>query len=322
MDASKTFKVRVSKKERLTPEIALFELRSNDGSELPAFEAGAHIDVVTPSGKTRQYSLCSDPQQSYRYEIAVLKEMSGRGGSQSMHEEVHAGDELNISAPRNQFALSQDAHRSLLLAGGIGITPLLCMAQALSRTTQDFALHYCARTAGKTAFVDRIHSSAFSDKVHFHFDDGVAEQRLDLESLLAAPQPGMHLYVCGPQGFMDAVLNTARKQGWPEKQLHYEFFKAEPISTMASETFEVVLASSGQVIKVDAGQTVITALAAHGISVMTSCEQGVCGTCITRVLEGVPDHHDMYFKPEEKACNDQFLLCCSRAKSPRLVLDL
>jgi vanillate O-demethylase ferredoxin subunit len=322
MDAGKTFKVRVSKKELLTPEIALFELSSEDGSPLPAFEAGAHVDVGTPSGKTRQYSLCGNPHQAQRYEIAVLKETAGRGGSQSMHEGVQAGDELSISAPRNQFALTLGAQRSLLLAGGIGITPLLSMAQTLSQTNQEFSLHYCARAAARAAFVDRIESSDFADKVHFHFDDGLAEQKLDMLALLALPQPGIHLYVCGPQGFMDAVLTTARKQGWPEDQLHYEFFKAEPVSTAVANSFEVVLASSGQVIRVDAGQTVIAALAANGVSVMTSCEQGVCGTCVTRVLEGEPDHLDMYFTPEEKAINDQFLPCCSRAKSSRLVLDL
>lgn len=322
MDAGKTLKVRVSKKELLTPEIALFALSSADGTALPAFEAGAHIEVGTPSGKTRQYSLCGNPKQAQHYEIAVLKETAGRGGSQSMHEGLQASDDLIISAPRNQFALASGARRSLLLAGGIGITPILSMAQTLSQTDQDFALHYCTRTPARTAFMDRLQASAYADKVHLHFDDGAAEQRLDMGTLLAAPQPGMHLYVCGPQGFMDAVLTTAGKQDWPEDQLHYEFFKADPVGTTAADSFEVVLASSGQVIKVDAGQTVIAALSAQGVLVMISCEQGVCGTCVTRVLQGEPDHRDMYFTPEEKASNDQFLPCCSRAKSPRLVLDL
>lgn len=322
MDAVKTFKVRVLNKVLLTSEIAFFELISTDGSTLPTFEAGAHVDVKTPSGKTRQYSLCGNPQQVQRYEIAVLNETTGRGGSQSMHSAIQVGDELTISAPRNQFALTPDARRSLLFAGGIGITPILSMAQTLSQHRQDFALHYCNRTLARTAFVDRIRASAFADKVYFHFDDGAAEQRLDMGALLAASQPGVHLYVCGPQGFMDAVLTTARKQGWPEEQLHCEFFKAESHSKTPAESFEVVLASSGQVIKVDAGQTVIAALAAQGVSVMTSCEQGVCGTCVTRVLEGEPDHRDLYLTTEEQACNDQFLPCCSRAKSPRLVLDL
>ena len=163
---------------------------------------------------------------------------------------------------------------------------------------------------------------SFASHVRFHFDDGGAEQKLDLAALLGTPVAGTHLYVCGPKGFMDAVLSTARAKGWPEAQLHYEFFSAESAKLETDDSFEVTLASSGKVVKVAKNQTVVQALAAAGVEVLTSCEQGVCGTCLTRVISGKPDHRDMYLTPEEQAANEQFLPCCSRAKSAMLVLDL
>ncbi len=323
MDAVQALAVQVRSKSLLTPDIALFELVDPEGRPLPAFEAGAHIDVTTPAGKIRQYSLCGRPGTSDRYEIAVLREAAGRGGSRAMHEQVRPGDRLTISPPRNHFPLAPQAQRSLLLAGGIGITPLLAMAHVLAADGRPFDLHYCARTAGHAAFAGTLRAAAFADRVHCHFDDGPPAQRLDLDRRLAAPAPGLHLYVCGPQGFMDAVLASARRQGWDESRLHYEFFKAPEAAPAAADApFEVVVASTGQAFRVAPGQTVVTALAAHGLAIPTSCEQGVCGTCLTGIVEGVPEHRDLYLTDEEKACNDQFLPCCSRARSPRLVLAL
>jgi vanillate O-demethylase ferredoxin subunit len=278
--------------------------------------------VVLPNGLTRQYSLCNDPKESHRYLIGVLRDPASRGGSQAMHEGVQEGQLLQISAPKNHFPLAHDAQRSLLLAGGIGVTPILCMAERLAITGADFAMHYGTRSRERTAFYGRITSSSYADKVQFHFDDGAAEQKLDIAGTLATPQSGVHLYVCGPKGFMDAVLNTARLQGWPESQLHYEFFAAEVVKLDTDAGFEVKLASSGRVITVLKEQTVVQALSAAGVEIQTSCEQGVCGTCLTRVLEGVPKHMDLYLTPEEQAANDQFLPCCSRAQTPLLVLDL
>lgn len=315
-------RVRVARKLSAALDITLFELVRADGTALPAFSAGSHIDVSVPGGLTRQYSLCNAPGESHRYEIAVLKDRNGRGGSLAMHEGVRAGDELSISAPRNHFQLAPGDQESVLLAGGIGITPLLCMAQELASQGRPFVLHYCTRSMERTAFRERIVRSPFADRVQFHFDDGPAVQVLDLNALLASPRPGIHLYTCGPQGFMDAVLSTARRSGWAQEQLHYEFFKADPKPAQDDAGFEVLLASSGRVIRVEPDQTVIAALAAQGVQVPASCEQGVCGTCITRVLDGEPDHRDLYLTPQEQAHNDQFLPCCSRAKSARLVLDL
>jgi vanillate monooxygenase ferredoxin subunit len=314
--------VRVARKTTEALDICAFELVHPDGKPLPSFSAGSHVDVVLPGGLTRQYSLCNDPQDTHRYLIAVLKDLSGRGGSRAMHEMVMEGDLLNISLPKNHFALAHEAKRSVLLAGGIGVTPILCMAERLNISGEPFVMHYCTRSEARTAFLDRIRSASFASNVRFHFDDGEAKQKLDLASLLSNPEAGTHVYVCGPKGFMDAALTTARGAGWPESQLHYEFFGAGPVSHAEDDAFEVKLASSGKVVKVPQGVTIVQALAEIGVEVSVSCEQGVCGTCLTRVLEGVPDHRDMYLSPDEQAANDQFTPCCSRARSARLVLDL
>jgi vanillate O-demethylase ferredoxin subunit len=317
-----TYIVRVAAKTVEATDICTFELVSADNTPLPAFSAGSHVDVHVPGGITRQYSLCNDPAESHRYLIGVLKDPATRGGSKAMHETVNERDVIQISAPKNHFPLAHEAKRSVLLAGGIGITPILCMAERLAIAGSDFEMHYCTRSEDRTAFKGRIRQSAFAPKVHFHFDDRDAQQKLDIAALLATPQPGTHLYVCGPKGFMDAVLNTARAKGWPESQLHYEFFSAEVVKSDADGSFEVKLSSSGKVVVVPKDKTVVEALAAAGVEVQTSCEQGVCGTCLTRVLEGEPDHRDMYLTPGEHACNDQFTPCCSRAKTRVLVLDL
>jgi vanillate O-demethylase ferredoxin subunit len=322
MNASPLLTVRVARKAEEALGIRSFELVSTDGAALPSFAAGSHVDVQLPGGLTRSYSLCNDPTETHRYLLAVLRDPASRGGSQAMHERVNEGDLLQISAPKNHFALAHDARRSLLLAGGIGITPILCMAERLALTGAGFELHYCTRERARTAFLDRISSSAYAAQVRFHFDDGPAAQRLDIEGLLATPQAGTHLYVCGPKGFMDAVLGQARRSGWPEAQLHFEFFSADVKPQVGDAAFQVRLASSGRVIDVPAKLSVVQALAEAGVVVQTSCEQGVCGTCLTRVLAGEPEHRDLYLTPEEQAANDQFTPCCSRARSALLVLDL
>ncbi len=322
MQMADTLAVRVRRKERITEDVALFELVAADGDRMPAFAAGAHIDVHIPGGAIRQYSLCNAPGDSSHYEIAVLREEFGRGGSLAMHADVRGGDQLIISRPRNMFPLSGDAERSLLIAGGIGITPLLSMAEHLETSRQPFDLHYCSRSRARTAFADALASSRYGGRVHFHFDDGPPEQRLRLGELLAQPPTGLHLYCCGPKGFMDAVLGTARSCGWTEAQLHHEVFNARSTGPAADEAFEIQLASSGRIIPVGARQTALAALEAHGICIPRSCEQGVCGTCLTAVVDGIPDHRDVYLTTEEQAANRQFLPCCSRAKTFRIVIDL
>ena len=323
MSAPATFEVRVARKAVEALDIQSFELVDVNGTALPAFTAGAHIDVFLPNGLIRPYSLCNPPSETQRYLIGVLRDPASRGGSQAMHDLVNEGDVLTIGAPKNHFPLVPSAQRSLLLAGGIGITPILCMAESLAAQGAGFEMHYCARERERTAFFDRISASAFAPSVQFHFDAGAPGQKLDMPALLAKPEAGCHLYVCGPKGFINAVLDQAKAAGWPAEQLHCEFFAGEEVKPQAGDgSFEVKLASSGRVVKVAAETTVVAALEAAGVPVMVSCEQGVCGTCLTRVLEGEVDHRDQYLTPEEQAANDQFLPCCSRAKSPLLVLDL
>src|SRR5258706_4822609 len=318
-----TLKVRVAHKAVEAIDICSCELVDIDGLPLPPFSAGSHIDVHLPDGITRQYSLCNDSGESHRYLIGVLRDPASRGGSKAMHDAVNVGDVLQISTPKNHFALSHDATRSLLLAGGIGVTPILCMAERLRFARAAFEMAYCTRSAERTAFRHRIAASGFASRVRFHHDDRPAEQKLDPARLLARPEPGTHLYVCGPKGFMDAVLSTARESGWPEWQLAYEFFSAPPgVASAEDRGFKVKLASSGRVVLVPPDRTVVDALSAAGIEIPTACGQGICGTCLTRVIDGEPDHKDLYLSPQEQAGNDQFLPCCSRSKSAMLVLDL
>jgi len=314
--------VRVVRKATEALDISTFELVNVDDRSLPAFSAGSHIDVHLPNGLTRQYSLCNDPGEGHRYLIGVLRDAASRGGSQAMHEQVKEGDVLHVSAPKNHFPLAHEATHSVLVAGGIGVTPILCMAERLAVTGASFEMHYCTRSPERTAFRNRIAASAFSSRVHFHFDDGPESQKLQLNRLLTPMRPGVHLYVCGPKGFMDWLLEAARVAGWPAQRLHYEFFGAQIIKSEDDASFEVKLASTGKIVVVPKDKTVVQALAAVGVEIATSCEQGVCGTCLTRILEGEPDHKDAYLTPEEQAANDQFTPCCSRANSPLLVLDL
>ncbi|WP_322044963.1 PDR/VanB family oxidoreductase [Paraburkholderia sp. J67] len=317
-----TLNVTVARKWNEAQDIYGFELVNADGTSLPAFSAGAHIDVHLPGGLIRQYSLCNDPASTQRYHIAVLRDENGRGGSRAIHDRVEQGDALKISAPRNHFPLAHGAPHHLLIAGGIGITPILCMAERLFRADEAFNLHYCARSRARTAFVSRIAASPFGERAAFHFDDEAQAQRFDIAATLANAPTGSHLYVCGPRGFMDAVLAEARRQQWDETRLHYEFFGAVVEQSATDAAFQVRIASSGATLDVPAGRTVIEVLAANGVEVLTSCEQGVCGTCLTRVIEGQPDHRDAYLTDEEKAACDQFLPCCSRSRTPLLVLDL
>jgi len=303
-------------------EIFSFELARSDMGGLPPFEAGAHIDVHLPNGIVRQYSLCNPPGPTGRYLIGVLKDPSTRGGSIALHDQVRVGDRLQISPPRNLFPLAENAARSLLFAGGIGITPMLCMAESLSAAKADFELHYVAHSRRRMAFLERIQSSAFAQQARLYFGSAELRQKLETDQLLAEPEPGTHIYVCGPGRFIDYVLESAKANGWPSQQLHREYFSA-PVSDQASDaSFEVEIKSTGAVIPIPADKSVLQALEEAGIYIPVACEEGVCGTCLTRILEGEPEHRDVFMSEAEHALNNQFTPCCSRARSSRLLLDL
>ena len=313
----------VVQKTREAEGIFSFELAASNGAPLPEFEPGAHIDVEPRAGLRRQYSLCAASTQSGRYQIAVLLEPASRGGSAAMHE-LRAGDRLRIGTPRNLFPLVPHAGRHLLIAGGIGITPLLAMAEHLARDNQPYALHYCARSLSRMAFSERIENGPVKNNARLYFDDGIAGQKMDLDRDLGGPESGTHIYVCGPGGFMEWVLSGARVRGWPEDQLHREYFAAGPAVTEQKRNvaFEVQIGDNGPIYCVPADKSVVDALAAHGLNIPVSCEQGVCGTCLTRILDGEPDHRDTFLMQAERALNDRFTPCCSRAQSKRLVLDM
>lgn len=314
--------VKVITKTMLAEGIAGYELAPQSGDQLPAFEAGAHIDVHVPGGLVRQYSLYDLPAERSRYRIGVLRDPESRGGSTTLVDDVQEGDTLAISAPRNHFPLHSGPANSVLFAGGIGITPILCMAQQLAREGQPFQMHYCGRTRSRMALVDRLQAESFRDRVRTYADDEAPDWQLDARAAIGAPAADKHLYVCGPTGFMNYILETARGLGWHEDHLHREYFAAAPIDHASDGPFELEIKSSGKVIPVAAEQSAARALLDAGFDVSLSCEQGVCGTCMTKVLSGVPDHRDLYLTDDEHARNDCFTPCCSRARTRRLVLDL
>jgi len=310
----------VRKRQQQGEGVVVLELIDPTGALLPVFEAGAHIDVHLQSGLVRQYSLCGNPAERSVYRLGVLKDPASRGGSLAVHEQLHEGQMLGASFPRNLFPLSVGASRSILFGGGIGITPMVAMAYALQAAHSPFELHYCASSRTRSAFLDELKTADFSDYVHTHFSDEEQQQKLDLPAVLGQPQDGVHLYVCGPAGFMDWIITNALEAGYPESQVHREYFQMEVDSSGAG--FEVVASRSGKTVLVEQGQTIVEALATVGIRIEVSCEQGVCGTCLCDVLEGEPDHRDVYLTDDERAANDQILVCCSRAKSKKLVLDV
>ena len=323
--SSALLEVKVERRHEEADGICSFELVSTDGAPLPVFSAGAHIDVHVGEGLVRQYSLCNPPWERHRYVIGVLRDPASRGGSQAMHDGVRSGATLRISEPKNHFPL-RAAPFSLLLAGGIGVTPILAMAEALAQQGADFQMHYCARSSERAAFRDRIAAAPYAPRVQFHYDSGDAAQKLDLPALLAGLDRASHIYLCGPAGFIDHVKAVAKAHGWPQEQVHLEYFgaaaPAEGQGAGGELAFEVRLASSGKTYSIPPGSSVLRVLSDAGVFIPASCEQGVCGTCLTRVLEGVPDHRDLYLDEAEQAANDCFTPCCSRSKTNTLLLDL
>jgi len=316
-----TLQLTVIKKTEEATDIFSFEFACPLGVDLPPFEAGAHIDVHVAPGLVRQYSLCNDPAERHRYVIAVLCDAESRGGSTTLHRELQEGDMVTVGEPRNHFPLVAAA-RTLLIGGGIGITPLLSMAEWLNHGEHAYQMHYCARSPAAAAFRARLAAPAFDGRAHFHFDDGLPAQKLALPALVAEPDPALHLYVCGPPGFIDYVVDCARDHGWQPANIHREYFSNQDIDTAGDGSFDIQIASTGAMLTVAADESASTALLRNGYVIPISCEQGVCGSCLTGVLAGEPDHRDLCLSDDERACNDQFTPCCSRAKGKLLVLDL
>ncbi|HEV2188809.1 MAG TPA: PDR/VanB family oxidoreductase [Stellaceae bacterium] len=305
----------------LAEDVLGFELVDPNERDLPRFTAGAHVAVRVAPGLLRDYSLWNDPAERRRYCIAVLKDRDGHG-SNRLHAEARAGDLIEVSWPRNFFPLAEGAERHWLIAGGIGITPIMAMIAELKRRRADFHLHYCSRAPERTVFREELSLLAAIGKATFHYDGGDPSKGLDVVSLLKEPPPGTHLYYCGPAGLMDAVARATIH--WPPRTVHSEYFKgpAAAIPEMVGEDlpFRVRLAKRGGEYEVRADESIATALRRQGVKVDTSCELGYCGTCLTRYLGGEPDFRDQILNPADRK---KFILtCCTRAKSEVLEIDL
>lgn len=298
-----------------------FELVHPDGDELPLVQAGAHVDVHLPGGVIRSYSLAGNPQDRSCWTLGVLREPNGRGGSQTMHESVRVGSPLTVGWPRNVFTLVDAASHTVLLAGGIGITPLISMAHVLASRGDSFELHYCTKTVKHAAFLNELIEIVPAGHLHLHHDGGDASKSFDIAGLLANPEAGRHVYFCGPTGFMAACEKAT--QHWSEGTVHSEHFKPHerPASAdVPAGSFEVKLARSGGSVLVAPEQTIVRALELVGHKIPTSCLSGLCGTCKVDYLEGEVDHQDYILSDEEKKyC---ITVCVSRAKGSFLVLDI
>lgn len=307
--------MRVAARRELTSDIAEFTLEPVAAGSLPPFTPGAHVTVKTPSGAMRRYSLMGDGESPETYRIAVKREPDSRGGSASMHDQATEGATLLVEPPENDFELV-DAPEYLLIAGGIGITPIYAMAEALDRQGKPFRLIYLTRSAGETAYADELRA-AFGDRLTLHHDEGREENFYDFWDDFETPTRA-HVYCCGPAPLMEEV--EAVSGHWPEGAIHFEDFKPVEVVRADDQPFEVELARSGRTITVPGDRSILEALRDAGIETVSSCESGTCGTCRTGLVEGDVDHRDMVLTEDERAQN--IMICVSRAREGRLVLDL
>jgi ferredoxin-NADP reductase len=313
--------LKVDRMAAVTPRIKSVELTAAGGGPLPAFTAGAHIDVALGNGETRSYSLLNDAAETQRYVIAVLRETDSRGGSTFVHDQLREGDVLESSDPMNNFPLNEAGERHILIAGGIGITPLMSMSRRLATRGAEFTLHYCARSRAEAAFIDEI-EAALGARLVSHFDGGDIARGLDVTALLKARPAAAHVYVCGPPGLIRAVREATSH--WPKGTVHYELFRgseADIAPRTSDQPFDVVLKRAGKTLHVPADRSILAALADAGIKIKTLCKEGVCGTCRVGLVSGRADHRDEVLTDEERERNIQ--VCVSRAlPGETLVLDL
>ena len=303
-----------------TPEISVYELAAPDGTALPNVTAGSHIMCHLDNRQIRQYSLIDAGGGALSYHIAVLKDPESRGGSRFIHETINTGDTMVVSGPKNDFSLVLGAEKSVLVGGGIGITPMLSMARTLHAEGEAFELHYCAKSPGTAAFISTLNACGFADKVHFHFSQTDEPDRLDVKRLLAAIEPGKHVFCCGPEALMDAV--QAATTHWPRGSVHFERFKAGATEAQEDRPFDLYLAKSDKCFHVPAEKTAIDVLTENHYDIDMVCGEGVCGDCLVGVVDGDIEHRDQVLTEDEKSDNDVMTVCCSRAKSEKLTLDL
>ncbi|MDM0025193.1 PDR/VanB family oxidoreductase [Variovorax saccharolyticus] len=296
-----------------------FDLRCPRGGDLPAFQPGAHIDLHLPGALQRSYSLLNDCRERHRYVIAVKRERASRGGSAWLHEGARAGALIEVSAPANHFVLDEGAHHSIFVAGGIGITPLWAMIQRLEVIGNPWTLHYRASARVGAALVDELTRPRFLGRVHLSFADEAGAARLDIAQAVARAPHGAHFYCCGPVGMLEAFESACA--GISPDRVHLEYFAAKEAPATAGG-FTVHLARTGRSVRVPPGKTILESLAGSGLSLPSSCQQGVCGICETRVLSGQPDHRDIVLSESEKAAGRTLMICCSGSKGPDLTLDI
>ena len=317
-DASDTLELEIAAADFVADGVRRFELRHPAGDDLPAFGAGAHVPVVAPGGLVRRYSLANDPSERGRYEIAVKRDAAGRGGSIAMVDTVAVGDRLAVGRPRNEFALAPRASAFLFIAGGIGITPILSMVRHLAATGgRGFRLVYLTRDRAGTPFAEVLDAPALAPHVTVHHDHGDPARAFDLWPLLEKPTRA-HVYCCGPRGLMDAVRDMSGH--WPSGTVHFESFGVDAATRARDVAFDVTLARSGRALHVPADRTILEVLRAAGVSVRSSCEAGSCGSCRTGLVAGDVEHRDFVLGEAERA--SAIMVCCSRARSGGLVLDL
>ncbi|MFL9900693.1 PDR/VanB family oxidoreductase [Paraburkholderia fungorum] len=322
-DAANRLSLDVTARTEIAEDIVLFELRAPDRAALPIFSPGAHVLVRTPAGSERRYSLCNAPADRDRYVIAVKLDAGGRGGSASMVGDVRVGTRLEVAPPENYFPLTDSASSYLLIAGGIGITPLRAMIAELDARNADYRLLYCTRTPESTAFLDELATPELAARVTVHHDYGERERSVALAPFLAARAGNTHLYCCGPRPLMQAVREAASH--WPSSAVHFEDFGTSefagaPSETSGEKTFTVRLARSGGCVSVQPEQTILDALRAHGVETPSSCEAGTCGSCRTRLIAGEVEHRD--FVLDEDEYDSAIMICVSRARSDEIVLDI
>ncbi len=303
--------------------LSLELVAATPGAALPAFTAGAHVELHLPGGPVRSYSLLNDPAETHRWCIAVHRDPASRGGSRLVHDQLRPGQLLQVSAPRNHFPLDETALLSVFIAGGIGITPLLAMARRLSALGRPWVLHHAARTRAHAAFGDTLQALAAQGggTLHRVFDREPGGRMLDVAGIVAALPAGAHVYCCGPAGMLAAFEQATAAAGLPAQLVHLEYFAAKDAPAVAGG-FSVKLQRDGRTVQVAPGLSILDALSAIGAEPPWSCREGVCGTCEVRVLEGVPDHRDLVLSQAQRDANDRMMVCCSGAKSPVLVLDL